>query len=135
MGSRRAERFFLSFLPGLLFVVSLISAGLWSGIRAQAAENPVQERMRKDIVFLASDGCEGRGITTNGINLAADYIAAEFKAAGLKPANADRGFFQPFTINGPGKLDRPNALQLKGPAGQIMDLEIDKQFQVLGLSG
>src|SRR5208283_4771063 len=50
-----------------------------------AADDAVEARMRKDITFLASDECEGRGAETKGINLAADYIAGEFEKSGLKP--------------------------------------------------
>ena len=41
-------------------------------------DDPALERMRKDIFFLASPECEGRGIDTKGIERAADYIAASF---------------------------------------------------------
>ena len=61
-----------------------------------AADDSVA-RMKKDLYYLAGDECEGRGLKTEGINKAADYIAAQFKAAGLKPAFAD-GYFQPFGI-------------------------------------
>ena len=33
------------------------------------------ERMKKDIFFLAGEECEGRGVETQGIQKAADYIA------------------------------------------------------------
>ena len=44
--------------------------------------------MRKDITFLASDECEGRGVSTKGINLAADYIAKQFQER--PPSTAQR---------------------------------------------
>src|SRR5437016_5628099 len=97
-----------------LVLVGLVILG---GLRV-AAEDGVEARMRKDIFFLASDECEGRGVSTKGINLAADYIAAEFKKAGLKPAGPDGSYFQPFTMNGPAKLGSPNTAALQGPAGQ-----------------
>ena len=51
----------------------------------------------KDIVpFLASDELQGRGIGTPGLDRAADYIAAEFAADGLKPLPGLTDFFQPF---------------------------------------
>src|SRR5579871_5348930 len=56
------------------------------------------ERMRKDVYYLAGPECEGRGVETKGIEKAADYIAASFKAAGLKPGGKDGSYFQPFTI-------------------------------------
>ena len=105
------------------------------GSQAPAANQAIEARMRKDITFLASDECEGRGISTHGINLAADYIAAEFKKAGLKPAPAEDGYFQPFTMKAGSKLGSPNALVLRGPLGQQIELQLDQQFQVLGLSG
>ena len=113
-------------LAGLLIVL---------GAQAPAANLAVEARMRKDVTFLASDECEGRGITTKGINLAADYIAHEFKEAGLKPAGSEGSYFQPFTMRGPSKLGSPNTLVLKGPLGQRMELTQGEQFQVLGLSG
>ena len=52
--------------------------------------------MKSDVTYLASDELEGRGPTTKGINKAADYIADEFKKAGLKPGGVDGTYFQPF---------------------------------------
>ena len=49
-----------------------------------SAEETSETRMHRDITFLASDECEGRGVTTAGINKAADYIASVFRQAGLK---------------------------------------------------
>jgi hypothetical protein len=100
-----------------------------------AAENLAAEaRMRRDIVFLASDECEGRGVTTKGINLAADYIADEFKKAGLKPGGENGTYFQPFTISGIGQLGSDNTVVLRGPEGQEIELSIHEQFNPLGMS-
>ncbi len=81
-------------------------------------------RLLRDLEFLAGDQCEGRGITTKGINLAADYIAQEFKKAGLKPAGGEGSYFQPFHITGSAKLGQPNKVVLKGPLGQDIALEM-----------
>src|SRR5436309_10564204 len=67
---------------------------------ARAADDDSEARMRRDITVLASDAFEGRGVTTRGVNLAADYVADAFRSAGLKPAGKDGGYFQPFTIPG-----------------------------------
>jgi hypothetical protein len=132
-GRAKISAFRFAFL-GLLASFCFVHSAFWSGAPVLAAENGVEARMKKDITFLASDQCEGRGIGTNGINLAATYIANEFKTAGLRPAGTDGGYFQPFSINGPGTLAQPNRLQLRGPLGQVIDLKIGKQFQVMGLS-
>jgi hypothetical protein len=52
------------------------------------------ERMRSDIAFLADDAMAGRGLGTPQLDRAADYIARQFKAAGLQPGGDDGGYFQ-----------------------------------------
>lgn len=49
--------------------------------------------MRGHLSFLASDLLEGRGTPSRGLDLAAEYIAAQFRAVGLEPAGDD-GYFQ-----------------------------------------
>jgi aminopeptidase YwaD len=44
------------------------------------------ERLRAHVAHLASDRLEGRRTGTQGARLAAEYVAAEFKRLGLKPA-------------------------------------------------
>src|SRR5262245_48594192 len=83
--------------------------------RPRAAES--EARLKRDVTFLASDECEGRGPQTEGLRKAGEYIAAEFKKAGLKPAFGD-SYFQPFHISrGRGRLT------LEGPGGQKIELK------------
>lgn len=61
------------------------------------AENPTQvaaERVKAHVAYLASDRLEGRGPGTSGEVLATDYIAEEFKKAGVKPVPGASGYFQ-----------------------------------------
>lgn len=97
-------------------------------------DDPVLERMRKDIFFLASPECEGRGIDTKGIEKAADYVAETFKAAGLKPAAKDGSYFQPFTVTMSAKLGKPTAFALRGPGGAKKELELNATFTAMGFS-
>jgi hypothetical protein len=92
-------------------------------------------RMKKDLYFLASDECEGRGLKTEGINKAADYIAEQFKAAGLKPSGADGSYFQPFSIKETYLEAGPHKLVLTGPDGKAVDAAFKTDFTVSGLSG
>jgi hypothetical protein len=115
----------------VLAVIGLLSLG---GLRAPAADDGPEARMRRDITFLASDECEGRGVTTKGINLAADYIAGAFQKTGLKPGGADGSYFQPFTMTGGAKLGSPNQVVLHGPGGKEIELKLGDDFQPLGLS-
>src|SRR5919106_6492704 len=50
------------------------------------------------VKFLSSDELEGRGNGTKGLERAAEYIAEQFKAAGLQPGAANGGWFQPFEL-------------------------------------
>ncbi len=66
-------------------------------LRAQDAK-PILDRisaqsMRGHVSFLASDLLQGRATPSPGLNVAAEYIAAQFRRAGLEPAGDD-GYFQ-----------------------------------------
>ncbi len=119
----------------LVAMLSLVALAGWSTAAVDRAGT--EARLLRDLEFLAGDQCEGRGITTKGINLAADYIAQEFKKAGLKPAGGEGSYFQPFSIAGGARLGQGNRVVLKGPLGQEIALEMGKHFTVvaLGASG
>src|SRR6266542_4173957 len=103
---------------------------------ASASNEEVEARMRRDVTFLASAECEGRGVTTQGIHKAADYIADQFKKAGLKPGGPNGKWLQPFTIStGAGKLDGQGSLLLTGPQGQQIELKPGTDFEVAAGSG
>jgi len=62
------------------------------GARALLAHISV-DSLRGHLSFLASDTLEGRDTPSRGLDLAAEYIAAGFRRAGLEPAGDD-GYFQ-----------------------------------------
>ncbi|MCP4001407.1 MAG: peptidase M28, partial [Gammaproteobacteria bacterium] len=77
-----------------------------------------EARMLKDIEYLASDELTGRGLGTEGLDKAADYIAMQFVDAGLLPCGADQGdYFQTWTEH----VDMPerNAVTIKNVIGII----------------
>jgi len=49
--------------------------------------------LRGDLSFIASDLLEGRNSPSRGLDIAAEYIAAQFRRAGLEPAGDD-GYLQ-----------------------------------------
>src|SRR5580692_13090991 len=51
------------------------------------------DSLRANLSYLASDELEGRGTPSHGLDLAADYIAAQFQRAGLDPV-AGGSYFQ-----------------------------------------
>jgi hypothetical protein len=126
------HRFFrVACMAGLMFLLA-------SPAPAQKPfDDPVLEQMRKDIFFLAGPECEGRGVDTKGILKAADYIAATFKQAGLKPAMKDGSYFQPFTLPDAlkdVKLVAPTKTILSGPSGAANELKLDVNYSPMGFS-
>ncbi len=68
-------------------------------LQAQAG-NPAEQRVRGHVEFLASDLLEGRETGTRGYDLAAAYVAAEYRKLGLQPGGDDGGWLQqvPFRL-------------------------------------
>ena len=99
------------------------------------ADDSSLAKMKKDLFFLAGEECEGRGLKTEGINKAAAYIAAEFEAAGLKPALPGGAYFQPFGIKETYLEAGPHKLTFSGPDGKAVEVPINKGFSISGLSG
>jgi Peptidase family M28 len=87
-----------------VFIVVFLAA-VWalgqSAIPTTKAPLEVQEALRSitatslggDLGFLASDLLEGRDSPSRGLDIAAEYIAAQFRIAGLKPA-VEGDYFQ-----------------------------------------
>lgn len=74
------------------------------------------DSLRGHLSFLASDLLEGRGTPSRGLDLAAEYIAAQFRRAGLE-AVGDDGYFQTADWNLIQPVRRnPNAPQQTPPA-------------------
>ena len=75
----------------------------------QAALSEISaDSLRGHLSFIASDLLEGRNTPSRGLDIAAEYIAAQFRRAGLEPAGDD-GYFQ--TANW--QLARPDMEKFK----------------------
>lgn len=59
-----------------------------------AIERISPDSLRGNLSFLASDLLEGRNTPSRGLDIAADFIASRFRAAGLAPAPTADGYFQ-----------------------------------------
>jgi Zn-dependent M28 family amino/carboxypeptidase len=76
-------------------------AALFAGVaiaQAPSLFEQIKQRLtanalKADVSFLASDALEGRGTPSRGLDIAAEYIAAQFRRAGLEPVGDD-GYFQ-----------------------------------------
>jgi hypothetical protein len=124
----------------------LCLALLLGALPVSAADNAnavSEARLANATKLLASDEFEGRGVGTDGINKAADFIAAEFKRLGLKTDLFDGGPFQKFSMTIKSELGpkEKNHLVLIGPpeAGQTtptrLELQLGKSFTPLAVGG
>jgi Zn-dependent M28 family amino/carboxypeptidase len=79
------------FLPAVAVLV--IGTG---AVLAQKAQTPRidADKIREAVKYLSSDELEGRGTGQKGGDVAADYIAAQLKSYGLKPAGDNNTYFQ-----------------------------------------
>ncbi len=83
----------------------VLAACTASMLAAQTASiaGPISARLtandlRADVSFLASDALEGRGTPSPGLDIAAEFIASQFRRAGLEAAGDD-GYFQTAALN------------------------------------
>jgi len=112
------------------FAVSaaLASVALSTHVRGDATTES-QSRLLNDVKYLASDELEGRGVGTQGLNAAADYVRNEFAKAGLDVSRVNGGAFQTFSMISGSELGSPNTLQFVGPDGANIDLKYDANFR------
>ena len=101
----------------------------------------MERRLADAAGYLASDELEGRGIGSKGIDLAADYIAAQFAQAGLKTKVFGESPFQKFRVTATASLGPTNRLAIQGPVpkegGQTprMELRLNEDFVPLAMGG
>src|SRR6185436_11391778 len=62
-----------------------------------ALDHVSADSLRGHLSFIASDLLEGRNTPSRGLDIAAEYIAAQFRRAGLEPVG-DEGYFQTATM-------------------------------------
>jgi Peptidase family M28 len=79
-------------------LLSFSAAGLLAAQGAPSLAQRIAARLRPndlkaDVSFLASDALQGRATPSPGLDMAAEYIAAQFRRAGLEPVGDD-GYFQ-----------------------------------------
>jgi len=93
-----------------------------------------QADLRAQVAYLASEKLEGRATGSQGAQLAADFIAEHFKAAGLKPAGSHTSFFQPFEFNaGVRVLTNSNTLTLSSDT-LVGVFAVEKDFRPLSFT-
>lgn len=94
-----------------------------------------QSRLSSQLQYLASDALEGRGVGTEGLNQAAEFIRDQFQAAGLDVSPESGGGFQTFSMVIGAELGTPNALAFAGEDGRSLELKPGKDFQTCSFGG
>jgi len=74
---------------------------------AQPADGAA-DRLRGHIAFLAHDRLEGRDTGSVGHAIAADYVARELEALGLRPAGTNGSWYQPVRFRRAAESDPPS---------------------------
>ena len=97
----------------LLTLFAVTSVALTAQVTCHPLLEGAKERLYEDINYLASDDLQGRQPGTEGIELAAQYIAQQFESIGLQPILED-GYYQTFTIPDWVSFGDNNSLVYKG---------------------
>lgn len=84
-----------------------------------AALPPAQAAMKAHVMFLASDALKGREAGTDEYEIAAQYVAAQFYAAGLKPGGVDGSYLQPVPLLSFRAADKGTLTVTRGNAAPV----------------
>ena len=138
-GNALLPRFFASVAPISLCLIALQPA------RAGKDDSlAVEQRLAATDRYLSSDQCEGRGLGSRGIDMAADYLADQLRQLnryGLRTDLWDGGPFQKFTVAVDAELGPQNHCFLVGPPKQKggsprrIELVLGKDYTPLAISG
>lgn len=111
-------------------IPSICCAALVAAAALAGADDPAPaisvERIKADVEYLASDRLEGRGPGTRGEELTTDYIAGEFKKAGLKPIGEGGTYFQRVPLVRVFTSPKSTLQARKGD--QTLDIRCDEEF-------
>jgi hypothetical protein len=123
-------KFSFPFLASVLLVaVAAVPAAAAEKANKAKKATAATKRLKSDLQYLASDELEGRGVGTEGLNKAAEFIRKEFEKAGLDVTRVNKGAFHKFTMATGAELGKVNQLTLTGPKGTKLKLQINKDFQ------
>ena len=109
-----------------VFRAAAVAAALLTASVAAATAQPAPpeptfsaDRFRSHVEFLASDLVEGRSPGTRGYDIAALYVAEQFRGLGLKPAGENGAWYQTVTLQERRFGDRAPSLSITGADGQV----------------
>lgn len=127
----------------LLFTVAFAAPAVGTElttIQRAAIERVSADSLKGHVSFLASDALEGRGTPSRGLNIAAEYIASQFRRAGLEPA-VNGSYFQTTMYKAP-RAEKEEKVQnvvgiLRGTDPKLKDtyILVTAHYDHLGIRG
>ena len=112
-----------------LLLLLILFSQVAIGQRLKKQEKAIIEDLKTTINFLSSDKLEGRRTGSPGEMLASNYLAAEFKKAGLLPKGENNSYIQAFLINEGKQILPETFLTINGDS-----LKIGKDFFPMSFS-
>ncbi len=92
---------------------------------AEAELTPEQALMRSHVMFLASDALKGREAGTPEYEIAAEYVASQFYAQGLKPAGDKGSFLQKVPLLSYTPVDKGSFVLTRGGKSETLEFGTD----------
>ncbi len=128
-------------VSSVAFIVASLCPSVVPAVEKNVAES--QARLKEVVGILSADDMGGRGVGTEGLDKAADYLAGEFKKLGLKTELFDGTPFQKFELTVSTELGPKdqNVLVLEGPPAkdgtqpQKITLKLGEDFNPLAAGG
>ena len=111
-------------------VVLVLAAGVGAG--GEASIDP--DAILRHIKVLASDEMKGRANGSDELERAGDYVAQQFKAAGLEPGQGAGAWFQPFDLIAGLNVGRGNSLSFEYQ-GKKISLALGTSYYPLAAPG
>ena len=123
----RSRQFFI-----LLALAAVLTAVIHPLAQTPGTPDISEARYMSHVKFLASDDLGGRGNGAPGLERAAEYVAGQFRAAGLRPGMGV-SWFQPFRIVTGLEVGEGNRLAIAGERGQTA-FELGRSYVPLSVS-
>ncbi|MCR4318381.1 MAG: M28 family peptidase [Planctomycetes bacterium] len=105
-----------------------------SGFEPSLTAEITADEIEGHIAYLASDELRGRRTGEVGIELAADYVAERFSAAGLRPAGFGGSYFQFFKVSRGYRMQEGSAFEVTNSRGETRSFGAGTEFKALSWS-
>ena len=115
----------------LVGALMLQAAGASAQGPAAAAASITEADVTRRVGVIAHDSMMGRDTPSRGLELTAQYIAAEFKRLGLKPAGDSGSYFQRYPVTRTRLLAAASSVSFKAPDGRTFSLPFTSSAAIL----